>query len=354
VPTPGRDYGYCNARVRGMRARLLPPSFFEQLLEEERFPAVVSALLNTPYRHEMEAATIAGNGAAEVDEALRHNLVVDYRKVLSFLNEEAYRLAMTILGRYDVANIKTVIRGLHVHMSVGEIEANLIAAGRLTGAELTELARQPDVRSCVDLLATWGVTYAKPLTGEIHAYLARGDTSHLELALEKEYFQEALAATTGRSENARLARRLLETQVDVFNLLTLFRMLKTDLSVEEASTMFIPGGAYIDEDLFLKLVPVSDIDPFVDLLKGTPYQRVLEESLVKYLEDASLSVLERAMEQMLITKALRLSRGDPLGLGIVMAYIWAKQNEVVNLRVIVKGKSVGMPERRIRRELIVA
>jgi V/A-type H+-transporting ATPase subunit C len=337
-----------------MRSRLLPSSFYETLLAEERFPAVVSALLNTPYRHEIEAASLGGGGAAEVDEALRHNLVADYRKVLSFLNEEAYTLALTILGRYDVANIKTVLRGRHVNMAVPEIQANFIAAGQLTEGELVELAKQPDVRACIDLLATWNIPYARTLTGEVHAYLAEGDLSHLELALEKQYFKNALASTAGRGENARLARRLLQTQVDVFNLLTVLRMLKADLPLDEAGRLFIPGGAAIDEDLFLKLVPMSDIDDFMDLLRGTPYQRVLEASLVKYLEEASLSALERALEQMLITRALGLGRGDPLGLGIVMAYIWAKQNEVVNLRVIVKGKSVGMPERRIRGELIVA
>ncbi|MFU8891731.1 MAG: V-type ATPase subunit, partial [Anaerosomatales bacterium] len=46
-------------------------------------------------------------------------------------------------------------------------------------------------------------------------------------------------------------------------------------------------------------------------------------------------------------------KGDPLGIGVAVSYLWAKQNEITNLRIIVKGKAVGMPEDRVREELIL-
>jgi V/A-type H+-transporting ATPase subunit C len=52
-------------------------------------------------------------------------------------------------------------------------------------------------------------------------------------------------------------------------------------------------------------------------------------------------------------RALSLGTGDPLGIGIGISYLWAKQNEITNLRIIVKGKSVGMPNDRVRREMIL-
>jgi len=36
-----------------------------------------------------------------------------------------------------------------------------------------------------------------------------------------------------------------------------------------------------------------------------------------------------------------------------VSYLWTKANEVTNLRIVVKGVSVGMPEERMREELIV-
>lgn len=311
-------------------------------------------LANTPYRAEIETARAQGGGAASLDEALRHNLVADYRHILKFLNQEAYGYAMTLLGRYDVANIKTILRGKHMGLPDEEIVTNFIAAGRLAETELIELCRQPDVRAVVDVLATWGIAYTKPLMGEMPAYSDSGDLSHLELALDKYYFEDALARTKGRRANAKLARNLVQTQIDSVDLLTVLRMLKADLEPDEAERMYVPGGTYISKELFLALAPLSDIDELLDGLAVTPYKKVLEASLVLYLETASLSVLERALEQYLIKRATDLGHGDPLGLGIAMAYIWAKQNEMVNLRIIVRGKAVGMPDRRIREEIVFA
>jgi len=74
---------------------------------------------------------------------------------------------------------------------------------------------------------------------------------------------------------------------------------------------------------------------------------------VKYIEENSISVFERALEDYLMRRALAVGAGDPLGIGIGIAYLWAKQNEITNLRIIVKGKSVGMPVDRVRREMIL-
>jgi V/A-type H+-transporting ATPase subunit C len=59
------------------------------------------------------------------------------------------------------------------------------------------------------------------------------------------------------------------------------------------------------------------------------------------------------LEDFLMRRALSLGTGDPLGVGVSIAYLWAKQNEITNLRIIVKGKAVGMPVDRVRRELIL-
>lgn len=353
MPTDGRDYGYSNARLKGMKSHLLPMKVLEDLLHEPQVSGIMNRLANTPYRLQIEQASLKGDDASAVDEALRLNLAADYRKVLGFLNEEAYELALTVLGRFDVMNIKTVLRGKHVQIPPDEVISNFIPAGRLTDVELQELVRQPDIRACIDLLATWEVPYARTLMQEMRNYVESEDLSYLELAIDKHYFADAEAATQRRGANAELARRMVQTQIDVVNLLTILRMLKADLEATESERMYIAGGGQIGHDMFVRLSQMSDIDELLDQLRGTGYGRILEEALVPYLEQGSLSVLERALEQMLMKRTVGLSHKDPLGLGVVLAYVFLKQNEVTNLRIIVKGKAVGMPERRIREELVL-
>jgi V/A-type H+-transporting ATPase subunit C len=353
APTPGRDYGYGNARVRGMRSRLLTPRFFDELMETTDIHKIIQKLIDTEYGPDIETAIIKGRTPAAMDEAFRANMVATFQKVMGFLNSEAYDLMTTLLGRWDLFNIKSIVRGKHMHLKAEEIEDGLYAVGALTPVELHVLVNAEDIRAVVDTLVTWGSPYAVPLRENLAEYGETGNLATLELALDRYYYEWASARLRGRRANVVLARRILGLQADSINLLTVFRLLKSDVGGIEPSTFFLPGGAFIDEALFDSLAAMSDVDEVLDSLKNTPYGRNLEAVISNYVEESSLSVFERALEDYVMRKALDSGRGDPLGVGITVGYLWAKQNEVTNLRIIVKGTAVGMPSDRMRKELIL-
>jgi V/A-type H+/Na+-transporting ATPase subunit C len=353
APTPGHDYGYGNARVRGMRSRLLTPSFFDELMNLPDLNRIIQALIDTEYGPDIETAIIKGRTPAAMDEAFRANMVSTFQKVMRFLNAEAYQLVGTLLGRWDLFNIKSIVRGKHMHLKPEEIEDGLYAVGSLTPAELHVLVNLEDIRAVVDTLMTWGSPYAVPLRSGLAAYAEGGNLASLELAIDRYYFVWASSRLAGRRPNSVLARRILGLQADSVNLLTTFRLLKSDIGDVDPHIFYLPGGAHVSEALFDSMTAMSDVDEVLDALKKTPYARQLESVVANYVEEGSLSVFERALEDYVMRKALDAGRGDPLGVGITIGYLWAKQNEVTNLRIIVKGTAVGMPADRMRKELIL-
>jgi V/A-type H+/Na+-transporting ATPase subunit C len=142
-------------------------------------------------------------------------------------------------------------------------------------------------------------------------------------------------------------------QVDTANLVMVFRLLKADAESMKASRYFLEGGLLIRKDLFLDLAQLSDVDEVLDRLRRTKYAAVLDEAALRYLESASIPVFERALEEMLMRTAMLSSIRDPQGVGVAISYLYGKQNEITNLRIIVKGKAVGMPADRVREELIL-
>ncbi|MDI7253258.1 MAG: V-type ATPase subunit, partial [Actinomycetota bacterium] len=44
---------------------------------------------------------------------------------------------------------------------------------------------------------------------------------------------------------------------------------------------------------------------------------------------------------------------DPLGIGVIIHYMWRKYLEITNLRIIMRGKSIGLIESQIRKELFL-
>lgn len=346
-------YAYANARIRGMRSYLLDRAQIDGLLSCDDLSQIITRLESTPYGPDVDAAVLQGRTPANVDEGLKANMVRAYRKVLSFIADEPYVILTSLLGQWDVFNMKTVLRGKHMHLGSDEIAEGLVAAGQLSESDLEELAKLPDVKSVIDTLVTWGIPYARTLSRAYPRYRESGDLSDMELALDRYYFDWAHEQLSGRTTNMKAGRQVLGVQADVTNLLTVFRALKADMSNVDTSEFFLKGGLYVNKRTFDELVQLSDIDQVLDRLKATLYGRTLDDAMMAYLEENNISALERALEEVMLRKAVALGAMDPFGVGIAISYLWAKQNEVTNLRIVVKGVSAGLPTERMKKELIL-
>ena len=349
----GKDYGYANARIRGMKSRLLDKAYFDALIATPDILRLIQDLSETEYGPDLEDALIHGRDAAAVDEALKNNMVRTFQKVQSFLNPEAGYLVTTLLGRWDVFNVKTVLRGKQMHLTAAEINEGMLPAGQLSLIDLEALAMQDDIRAIVDTAVTWGLPYATALRDGHSAFLQSGQLADMELALDRYFTGWAADRLKKRGVNTKLARHVLAIQVDISNLVMAFRLLSADAPQETADTFFLTGGEDVTIELYRELAAMSDIDEVIDRMRGTSYGKTLDDVAMQYLEENSIAVFERALEDYLMRNALGLGRGDPLGVGVVIAYLWAKQNEITNLRIVVKGKAVGMPVERVRGELIL-
>jgi V/A-type H+/Na+-transporting ATPase subunit C len=345
-------YAYANARIRGMRSHLMTREDMNALIALGDSTRLLHALSGTEYGPDIESSTLHGRGTSYVDKGLSRNMVRAYRKVLGFISPSGLAILETLLGRWDVFNMKTILRGKHMHLMPEDIETGLVPVASLAPADLEELCRCADIRVLVDTLATWRVPYARVLGRVYPEFVKSGDLAVLELALDRYYFEWAHERLAGRNRDLRKARQVLGVQTDTTNLLTVFRAQKADVDPAVVDTYFMPGGMFIKKALFDELVGKSDIDQVLNALHRTPYGPPLESAAQAYLEDNAISVLERGLEDHMMRKAIAMGVGDPFGIGIAISYLWAKANEVTNLRVIVKCVASGLPEGRIRRELI--
>jgi V/A-type H+-transporting ATPase subunit C len=336
-----------------MRSRLLTKDFFDELAGQPDVQHLIQELSETEYRQFLEETVIKGRDAHAVDVALKNNLVYEFQKILNFLHEEARFILTTVLGRWDVFNIKTVLRGKHMQLSAEQISEGLLPAGSLNQIDLDALAMQDDVRAVVDTAMTWGLPFGPALRRGYTKFAETGELSALELEIDRYYTGWAVERLSRNKANYQLARKIVAMQIDTLNLVMVLRLQKADVSELDVEPFFLEGGLRIDLEDYKTLATMSDIDEVLDELRGTSYGVVLDEAAVQYLEENSIAVFERALEDHLMRKALLLGSGDPLGIGVAIAYVWAKQNEITNLRIIVKGASVGMPEERVRGELIL-
>jgi len=346
------DTGYVNARVRGMHSFLLDRSRLDSLVLKPDLDSLVSELENTPYREDIQRAFVTVTGIRGVENALRLNLIRSCRKILGLVRGDAGEKYVHIfLSRWDIHNIKTILRGKKVHIAPQEIHDCLVPAGELDEATLNELLKQPDVKAVIDLLATWGNEYAYPLTRHFEEYSERSDLVILEYALDQYYYEQALALVSGRSADEKIIRDLVATEIDVTNIKSIFTLMRDGIDPQDSWRVLLPGGKVLNEKKIAAMLNSTTMDDLFPHLDTTPY-RFLSALRDPKKPSIRMSSYQNALDKYLIMNGVRAFRGDPLSITIIIGYLWEKYTEVINLRIIARCKNAMITPEEMEAELI--
>ncbi|MCU0630796.1 MAG: V-type ATPase subunit [Methanoregulaceae archaeon] len=342
---------YVNARVHGMSSRLITTHGFERLIAQPSLEGIITELEKTPYREEIVEARILHTGISCIEYALRKNLMNTYRKILALVEgEKPARYIIIFLKKWDVQNIKTIIRGKNIQTSNEEISGCLIPAGTLDETTLIELIKQPDVRAVVDMMATWEIEYAVPLTRHIGEFSQRNEIGRLEYALDEYYFESSLRQLSGKRHDDKVVRDLIGTEIDIRNIKTAMMMIRDSVSADEAAPFLLSGGKEINNELIHAMIGTKKIPDALRLLEQTSYRFLLSVPDIE-ISQGKISVLEKELDRFLIRNGIAMFRGDPLSFTIVIGYLWAKLNEITNIRVIARCRETGMPDELMESEI---
>jgi V/A-type H+-transporting ATPase subunit C len=333
-----------------MRSHLLTKDFFMRLVEADSFEAIHSMLDQTVYRREMNEAVLMSPDRPDYDQALSINLVAALRKILDGTGGEPHKLVNLLLTRYDVLNVKTILRGKKGNATPGEIVSTLTPVGNLRMDVLEQLAREREIRQVIDQMATLRINYARPLTSALGDFVKHDqDLAVLELALDRWHFADVMKQLKGRDRNVDMVRQMFTAEIDMRNISTLVRIRGIRLDDEEVTDMRLPGGS-LNPQQFLDLDRLGDIVRIVGEYPDPSYRKLLEKALSEY-QEIDVVAFDRELERALIKQGVAMSNVDVLGIGVIIGYMWAKQNEIINLRIVLRGKLMEQPQASIARDL---
>lgn len=346
------DYAYVNARIRGMKSRLLSRHQYEELMFQPDLDSLMTVLEKTPYGGEITKAKGTHAGIVAIELALRNDFVKTFRKIAKIVREEeAEKYLRIFLHRWDVQNIKSILRGKNIHATNEEILSCLVPVGELDEVTLTEVLKQPDLKAVIDLLATFEIIYAKPLTQAFPDFVKEGDISILECALDKFYYADALACVPSASYNDTLIRELIATEIDVINIRTVLRLVRDRTPWEDAEKFLVAGGKEVRDRDLKRLMGLHTIEEVVADLGQTSY-RFLRELPEATIRTGKISPLEKQLENYLIRKGTSSFLKDPLSIALIVGYFWAKYTEITNIRIISRSKMAFLSEDQIKEELV--
>lgn len=335
------NYAYAVTRVRAMKSKLMPKETYPRLLNMS-IDEITRFIEESEYKSDIDELAMKYKGADLAEHALNKNLAFTYEKLLRITEGEPNYLITEYLRRYDVWNVKTLLRGKQYNASVEEILESLISAGEFTYTYLSELAGKESYQDIIESL----------VETEYYPILQRYDGSNLadiENELDKMYYSSLFNAIGNpRSKDRKLFAKFVKLEADVKNLCNLFRLKKAGVEqLDEIMPLMIEGGFALNTEK-LAALPYED---FVEGLRKTVYWDTISSVIGPDMD--SLTTLESKLTKYSLESATTYSHVSPISIVPIMDYIIYKNNEVNNLRIIVRGKEAGLADTLIKDQLVV-
>ncbi len=332
-------YAYITGRVRAMKTKLIPHEMYQRMLGME-IPEITRYLEETQYKEEIDLMAKDHSGAELVEYATFANLAKTYRKLLRVSIDEPEFLILEYLRRWDIWNIKTILRGKFYGASDEEIMKYLVPAGELDQEFLEGLAKKEKIEEVIQ--AFDGTDYYEALTQYDGQML-----SSVENALDKLYYFRMERAVGGTlSVGGGLLLKYVRKEIDVKNLVTLFRMNKAGIEASVIQENLLPGGKLHEE---LSRMAGQSYNEFVRGLEGYPFWGAISDVVA---EGGSVSRIEARLRAYLVRYAWAISNYHPLSILPVLGYIVSKDTEVSNIRKIVRGKEAGLSAELIEEQVV--
>ncbi|AFO58012.1 MULTISPECIES: V-type ATP synthase subunit C [Natrinema] len=340
---------YVNARVRSRRAAMLSDEDYRKLIRMG--PSEIARFMEeTEYEQEINALGTRFSGVDLIEYALNRNLAKHFDDLLEWSEGQLYDRIVRYLRKFDVWNLKTIVRGIYTDSDPEEISTDLIRAGELDDGTIDRLIEVDSIEDVIEILD--GTIFAEQLEDAYEAFEESGALVPLENALDRAFY-ENLLEDLGRPREGPEAKyvEFLEAEIDFLNARNALRLARSGADLDPAA-YYIDGGVLFDESDLNRLV--GDYDALVDhIAENKRYGDRLSEALDRLRDADSLIQFEHALDAALLEYADTLSSVYPTSISPVLSFVLAKEREVENIRAIARGREVGLDENEIEEELVI-
>jgi V/A-type H+/Na+-transporting ATPase subunit C len=342
-------YAASNARMRGLRTRLISENVWQQLLATENLGGAVEILLQTDY-HE-EVFEYGRGGTLElIERRLTGRAAQNCRKVMSLTSGPVRNLFFVWWQHFELENLKTIFRSVEQHVAPEVTKRLLIPLGELTTLPWDSLMQEQSVSSLVERLT--GTHYINPLRNAFAAYQRENSLFPLEIALDVRYYRDIASGVRKLQGEERVdAQRIFGTRLDILNILWAYRhRIFYGLSVEEIVNYTLWQTFRTDMLLVREIALGAAPSDILRRVWGNAINLDLIESAGNDFQ--MMPKLELTLERFWRSIAVNEMGGYPFKLGSIIGYLVLEESEIRDLVTLLEGKGMDWSAERIRQNLL--
>jgi ATP synthase A1, C subunit len=339
---------YVCTRMRVRKAKLIPREEYQRMLNMS-LPEITRIIEETSYKQEIDELGTTFKGIDLLEVALSWNLAKEYQRIIAITPGTLKQFTRAYLRYWDIQNVLTILRGKMQGVKSGKIKEVLVPAGSLDKVVLDRLLNEDGPDRVIDALK--GKRFYPVLAREYPAAKESGSFARMENELYKQFYAELIAETSGGDAGGRLFLAFIRLDIDVKNILTLFR-LRADNLGEDAKEMYIPGGTITAAD-FALVHTVKEYREFVDQLKSKVHTAPVVELLKGIETERPVHEVASLLVRVQMEQMEKLSKRNPFSIYPILVYLEKKKYEVANLRALARGKESKLPSEIIGKYLVM-
>jgi len=342
-------YPYTYVRTTVMRTLLLKKESYHKLLKMD-FNEIARFLGETTYKHSIDKLASSLSGADLIEVALNRNLSESFEKLRRISSEELRLLVNEYLKRKDIEDIKTILRGKFVNADPKTIENSLQAAGTLSMDFLLGLMKK-DFEQLLKSVPFIDYQRSQSFKKAVEKLKKEGSLVEIENELDRQYYTSLLDFSKSIPKQGELFKEFLTKEIEMQNILTILRLkhAKIDKNTIASFVFFTDNKLY--KNTLMKLID-SDDSSMIKLLVKPDYANIIASGLKSYEETGSLIMLETSLYKYLLKKSILMVHQHLLSIDVILGYMFAKDMEVKNLKIIVKGRQLGLSPEFIESQLV--
>ncbi|MFH1424556.1 MAG: V-type ATPase subunit [archaeon] len=313
---PPVNFEYAATRVRVSAGRLLTEADYHRFIKMD-IKEIIRVLEEGEYKKDIDELSTKYSDADLVEKAINISFVKEMKRVVGFLPKGS--ALEEYLKRWDIFNIKTLLRSKESRNAQEILLDNLVPVGELSGALLDRLVKAETPDAVIEGLR--GTTYYKVAAEH------KGKTlREIEDALDKVYYERVLE----RGGGCKSLMKIVKAEIDLKNAVNLLRA--NGLGLENPKGIFIAGG---------NLRPAF----FIGLLGAEKREITLalnKKGFGKHIpiDAAEPSEVESGLRRYYMLLGYKLLRDYEPSVNTMLGYIRAKEREVNNIRIILRSKKV--------------
>lgn len=341
-----RKYPYTYLRTIFMKKKLLSKLDYDKILKMT--PAEIGKYLEDfEYKNEIDELALEYKGVELVERALQLNLANKFEKLIRISPTELRALISIYLKRYDIYNIKTIIRskfsGIPLE-SAKRYMSPVSAEKRQFSEKLLAQKSVEEVVSSLDFIEE------KDLRSALEHFKGTKSLIYIENMLDKYYFGYVISNLKYFSTEGKLYKKFLLNEIDVINIKMLLIAKKESVPEQDIKKLVFAFGN-IKSPVVDTLVK-SDVAGIIKYLENTIFKSAVEK-YSKEPEKANFTELEISLDKFLLEQSRKLIRQYPMSVDVILGYMFLKDIEVKNVERVMKAKQLELPEEFIEKIIVI-